>query len=55
MKLNELIEHNCPVQGPMMIEPNKPCNWCDEIDKEENSDAETYIKESSSRRHRKET
>lgn len=24
----EMIEHNCPVNGEMMIEKGKPCNWC---------------------------
>lgn len=31
-KMNDLVDHNCPIQGPMMIEANKPCNWCDELD-----------------------
>ena len=34
----ELIEHNCPVEGLMMIEKDKPCNWCDELDHLENKD-----------------
>jgi len=28
----ELIEHNCPIEGEMMIEKDKPCNWCSELD-----------------------
>jgi len=28
----DLIEHNCPVEGEIMIEKDKPCNWCDELD-----------------------
>jgi len=38
--MNELIEHNCPVEGEMMIEKDKPCNWCDELDEKED-DRET--------------
>jgi len=30
--MNNLIEHNCPVEGEMMIEKDKPCNWCSELD-----------------------
>lgn len=28
----EMIEHDCPVEGLMMIEAGQPCNWCDELD-----------------------
>jgi hypothetical protein len=36
--MSELIEHDCPIEGKMMIEKDKPCNWCDELDdKEENT------------------
>jgi len=56
--MNDLLDHNCPVQGLMMIEVNKPCNWCGKLDdpdiiKQRNKrgveNAKTY-KESSSRR-----
>lgn len=30
--MDELIEHNCPVEGEMMIEKGKPCNRCDGLD-----------------------
>jgi len=30
--MDELIEHNCPIEGEMMIEKDKPCNWCSELD-----------------------
>lgn len=30
--MSELIKHNCPVKGEMMIEKNKPCNWCNILD-----------------------
>ena len=29
---DELIEHDCPVEGSILIEEDKPCNWCDELD-----------------------
>lgn len=29
--MEELIEHDCPVEGLMMIEAGKPCNWCNEV------------------------
>ena len=32
IKLDELIKHNCSVEGEMFIEKDKPCNWCDELD-----------------------
>ena len=32
----ELIEHDCPIEGEIMIERNKPCNWCDELGIEDN-------------------
>lgn len=28
----ELIEHNCPVDGKIMVEKDKPCNWCGKIE-----------------------
>jgi hypothetical protein len=31
----DLIEHNCPIEGEMLIEEGKPCNWCSELDEEE--------------------
>ncbi len=31
--MNELIKHNCSVEGLMSIEKGKPCNWCDKLDK----------------------
>lgn len=31
--MSELIRHDCPVEGEIMIEKGKPCNWCDELDK----------------------
>ena len=31
--MSDLIEHNCPSEGKMMIEAGRPCNWCDEFDK----------------------
>ena len=31
-KMDELIEHNCPIEGEILIEKDKPCNWCDEFD-----------------------
>ena len=30
--MDELIEHKCPVEGDIMIEEGKPCNWCEEMD-----------------------
>lgn len=30
--MENLIEHDCPVEGLMMVEKGKPCNWCDELD-----------------------
>lgn len=33
--MTELIPHNCPVDGPMMIEEGKPCNWCNKFDNKE--------------------
>jgi len=29
---NTLINHNCPVDGEIMIEKDKPCNWCGKIE-----------------------
>jgi hypothetical protein len=34
----ELIEHDCPEEGQIMIEKGKPCNWCDELDNDESID-----------------
>ena len=28
----KMIAHDCPVEGQMMIESGKPCNWCDSLD-----------------------
>lgn len=36
--MSELINHNCPVEGSMMIEVDKPCNWCDQFDKKPDKD-----------------
>lgn len=33
--MSELIEHNCPIEGEILIEEGKPCNWCEELDEEE--------------------
>lgn len=30
--MDNLVEHDCPVEGLIMIEEDKPCNWCDEVD-----------------------
>jgi len=35
MSDTEMIEHNCPVEGEIMIEKDKPCNWCDELDQKD--------------------
>jgi hypothetical protein len=41
--MSELIEHDCPIEGPMMIETEKPCNWCDRLDNvDEEDDYENY-------------
>jgi hypothetical protein len=31
-----LVEHNCPVEGVMLVEKDKACNWCCELGIEEN-------------------
>jgi len=28
----KLIDHNCPVDGEIMIEKDKPCDWCGKIE-----------------------
>jgi len=38
---DDLIEHDCPVEGCIMIEKGKSCNWCDEI--VEQSEDETDV------------
>lgn len=30
-----MVDHDCPVEGPMVIEAGKPCNWCDQLDDKE--------------------
>lgn len=25
---SELLRHDCPIEGEMMIETGEPCNWC---------------------------
>jgi hypothetical protein len=32
MEKQEMINHHCSSHGFIMIEKNKPCNWCDEFD-----------------------
>ena len=32
--MSELVTHDCPVEGGMMIEKDKHCNWCDVLDDE---------------------
>lgn len=27
-----LVQHNCPEEGPMMIERRKSCNWCGRVE-----------------------
>lgn len=39
----ELVEHNCPLEGDILIEEGQPCNWCDELDEKED-DTESLTK-----------
>ena len=39
--MDELVEHNCPVEGEIMVEKDKPCNWCDELDEEKEDASQT--------------
>ena len=39
MEKTELVEHDCPVEGQMMIEDGKPCNWCDQLDDNEEDES----------------
>ena len=41
-----MIEHDCPIEGEIMIEKNKPCNWCDELDQEYYSNPKPQTKQS---------
>ena len=38
-----MIEHKCPVDGKIMVEKGKLCNWCSGFDEKEGK-TEPYLK-----------
>lgn len=36
-----MIEHDCPVEGSMLVTEGQPCSWCFELDDEQETGGHT--------------